>query len=151
MTWWRIEFGPDGAVESCIEMDRGAPEGVLVVYVEAQDSQHAIYRARQRIQQRERRVRYDAEGKCRCGRPRDAGGRLCNTCLVRDREQRRGVTAGPKGPKQLDRRADTKATEHLATLLAVRRVLSEVGPAFIGRWLDEQIEELTGGRKRRAA
>jgi hypothetical protein len=151
MPTFRVEFRPDGSLDSCIEMDRGVPEGVLVVYVEAKDSQHAIHRARQRLLQRERRARYDAEGQCKCGRPRDAGGQLCHTRRARNRAAKRGVSAGPKGPKHLARRADIRATERFATLLEVARVLAEVGPAFIGRWLDEQIEELVGVRKRRAA
>jgi len=147
LSTWRVEFNPDGSLDSCIEMDRGAPDGVTIVYVRAPTRNYAIYLARQRILQHERRARYDLEGKCKCGRQRDTAGRLCQTCLARDRAQRRCVHAGPKGPKQLARREDLQATERLATLLEVRRVLAEVGPAFIGHWLDEQVEELTGGRR----
>lgn len=148
MSYWRVEFRVDGSVESVLEMDRGAPEDVFVVYVRADDSEHAVYRARQRLPQRERRARYDREGKCLCGRPRaEDGHRRCPTCLARMKASRRGEAPRSKGVRQLARRADLKASERLATLVEVQGVWQrcQTNHQFT-RWLAGELGKLCPGK-----
>jgi len=152
MKTFRVEFNAAGHVTSCIELDRVAPDSVTIVYVQATSADAAKAKAekiRQRIRQRARRAGYRAQGLCPdCGRQPTPGRIKCETCLLSNRISDR---ARQKSEKLRETRATREQQERLATLLEVRRALDEHGPAFIARWLDEAIEELTGRERSRAA
>jgi hypothetical protein len=157
LSWWRIELDGAGALVSAQRLD-GAPQhdGGGVYIVEATSEASAILlaqRTHQRDALRQRRAQRDAQGVCRCGRPRDSEFLRCSLCRVRSsRDQKRSaarkrgepVEAAPKMLAQRERRATLAESERLSVLLEVKRAW-EASPniAVFGRWLATEITKLS--------
>lgn len=138
--WYCVELDLDGNVQRCERVD-AKPEhaGCGVVYVLADDEGSAkkkAYNLYQRIRLTERRVRYLAEGKCRCGRDRDlTGKRECSKCRERGRLHWARQTAKKKGapapalpPQQRKERLAERRDEARASIRL--EVLQEVFAAW---------------------
>jgi len=157
VTWWRCEFGRDGAlrsIEPCPDRRVGTE---ILVYVEAWDEHEARRRAareRQRILQGIRHANRELQGLCRCGRERDDPTRKrCADCRrrehndhARSRARCRGeaVSPPPKAIAFAKRREEVRQQIRLETLLEVQEALLSKGPAFL-RWFHAEIAKLRKG------
>lgn len=147
MKTFRVEFNAAGHVTSCIELDRGAPDSVTIVYVQATSADAAkakAERVRQRLRTQARRQEYRAQGLCPyCGRTPQSGMVKCETCLVSARERKESRQRPTRSAQHLAIRASKEQRERLATLLEVKRQWrrTDSDDAFIN-WLDAEIAKL---------
>jgi hypothetical protein len=162
LSWWRIELDGAGALVSAQRLD-GAPQhdGGGVYIVEATSEASAILlaqRTHQRDALRQRRAQRDAQGVCRCGRPRDSEFLRCSLCRVRSsRDQKRSaarkrgepVETPSKVEAHQERRATVAESTRLHALYEVQRAwqLARRNSDFT-EWLRAEIER-AGGQWRR--
>ena len=156
MKTFRVEFKPDGTLDSCLELDRALPDGVLVFYVRADHAAAAVAKAerlRQRSRQRERRAQYRRQGLCPYdGRTLMPGMAKCELCVVKERiRQKGGNPSAPKGPQQLDARHKILVAERASVLLEVDRAWKNADtPAAFLRWLRYQLAAVLPGAEKAA-
>jgi len=156
MKTFRVEFKPDGTLDSCLELDRALPDGVLVFYVRADHAAAAVAKAerlRQRSRQRERRFQYRSQGLCPYdSRPLMPGKAKCELCMVKQRIRNSvGNPSAPKGPQQLDARHKVLIAERASILLEVQRAWRAADtPAQFLRWLREQLAMVLPGSEKAA-
>jgi hypothetical protein len=145
MKWFRVEFNPKGEIVHLLEMDRGAPDGMMIVYVQATSEDAARAKAqamRAKIAMRARRAENRSKGLCKdCGRKRKPGFVKCSVCIERARERETRLAPASKAPRYRARRATVKESERLATLLEVQEHASKDIPAF-RKWLAAEISKL---------
>lgn len=158
MTWYRVEFDDRGRVVACDTAEQELySNGHAVVYIAAESEELARIKAQHRrayMLLKERRARYRAEGKCRCGRETVPGGLTCEVCRERQRDDnarqyaaRRAANGGQRlSPRdaQVARRSEVKQSARLEVLLEVRRVyerfLNTQKGSFV-EWLYAEINE----------
>ena len=166
LRWWRLETDSEGKVLSCRLVEGAKSDGEHVFYVKAHDAKEAARRLSNEISRRllaERRAKYRAEGRCKCGGWRDRPGfKQCQRCYDLDREHERRYQERRKGkePPPRDRRLVLQERKQLEQSAAVRAaepnirlaVLQEVSQAWqdattngaFTRWLNQQIAEARG-------
>jgi hypothetical protein len=160
-TWWRVELSESGKVLKCSEaieppVKPGCASIFYVLAVDQAAAERAAFNAYCAANNRRRRARYDAEGKCRCGRPRDTEFKRCSACLALDREhderykaRKRGETVPPRDRLAVDaRRKQNEAQQaRLAVLREVEQAWLEASTnKLFTAWLKREIEAITGRR-----
>ena len=170
--YWRVTFTAEGKVRAVKPLKGPGHSRWVVVQAdteeEAQRKAFNLYSARKK---RERIAQLDAEGRCRCGRPRDTvastgpnAGRTatyCSTCLVRERQYHQNAKIRPnrshaqamaerdEGARielNLQRQRDRKGEIRLETLVEVRNQwIKSRNVGLFGKWLEREIEALTKG------
>lgn len=116
-TWYRVSFDKDGKLQGIRAVDKQHKPGERIFYVVARDKHQALELARTlwkeyaneeaRTALAARRAKNEADGLCRCGRPRDREDvKKCADCRALDNnhnsryeKRKRGETVKP-----LDRR-----------------------------------------------
>jgi hypothetical protein len=159
--WFRVELGPRGKVRSWRRVEAQGQDGVAVVYVLAESEAEVgrlAYNAYQRALLKARRAKLEAEGRCRCGRPKDLDGKRCSRCVELGRiynrrrdAKRRGETVPPMHRKDRDeeRKAEFRRDFELSILIECENALEACRTkADFGRWLAGRIANL---QRRRAA
>lgn len=159
-SWWKIVVGDDGKVKSCELVDHAEKNGRTVFYVQAGDEDTAARLAANRYyaaNNRRRRARYEAQGKCRCGRPKDSAEfKRCKVCRKLEAEHKDRHEARKRGEEvplrsrvdQVQRRkADEAEQARLAVLIEVQDAwLSQPTNRQFTAWLRQQIEAIAGKR-----
>jgi len=164
---WAVEFDATGRATRCERIFAVGADSERCYVVEARSRDGAIekasklYKSRQKALLRMRRDRYEADGKCRCGRPRDESGyKYCRACRhaqkVYDGTYRnRGPVAKRASPKPADpitppgeaiarTRRSTKQMARLQALLDVQQWWADAAtPEDFGRRVASEIRLLT--------
>ena len=154
--WFAVHFDDKGGVRSVSLARIQCSSTLAVIYVFAatpDDAAAAGYRMRQRMLQTRRRAEYEAQGLCRCGRPRDVEGkRRCSLCASRGRAyQQRAklqsegerIIAPPKREAFKRLAAENRENTRLAVLLEVRELWRDTpNNGVFTRWLEEAIRKL---------
>jgi hypothetical protein len=112
--WWKVSLGAGGKVLSCTALERApqdeAKGGIIYVRapsrLDAETEARALLNAYHREKQARHNAKLRADGKCRCGRPKDPDYERCSECRdkdrlykERDRKRAKGLAVAP-----LDRR-----------------------------------------------
>jgi hypothetical protein len=168
--WFRVLVDANGKAVDCKPVSAEGDEKGGVFYFLATSAGAAARLATKSHEARllaARRARHHAEGRCKCGRPRDrknpAGGLflVCSGCDERHQvheERRKARKRGEEVPP-LDRREvlqERKRSEldssRLATLIEVQRTADRFrrDPRAFANWLIKEIEALTRGKERAA-
>lgn len=154
--WFRVLVDASGKAVDCRPVSAEGDASGGVFYFLATSASAAARLASKSHESRllaARRARYDAEGRCKCGRERDRLPLLtCSGCDERHQlhvERRRAKNRGEEVPP-LDRRAVLQErkrsdldTVRFETLLDVQRILARQGADGLRRWLGVQIERHT--------
>jgi hypothetical protein len=159
LVWYRVRLDRAGKVTSCEQVDSTGDAGMFVFYVRAKSLEAAgklAFNAYCAANNRRRRARYAAEGKCRCGRERDGDTLRCSECLAKQpvyEERRKAKLRGePVAPLNVaetyaKRRESEAAALRLAVLMEVREAWrDQPNNGAFTRWLTGQIEAIAGKR-----
>lgn len=130
--YWAVEFDDTGKVIRCerVFSERASSARCFVVEAssekDARAAAYQLYRSRQRLLVKERRAAYVAQGRCRCGRPKDsdeyAWCELCRRSHKQHRDARKQgqtVTGAERGLRIAAARRTTQDMTRLGTLLEV--------------------------------
>lgn len=156
--WFRIELASDGKVASCAQVDDcGDARAGAVYYLRAASAKSAAklaYNKYHAVRLAARRERYEAEGRCKCGRRRDGESpaerafKTCVGCRALHKPQHARATARLKGlpfeppPSKSDHFAARRVEEKLDTLRQVQDQFQRNTMRNFGLWLAAQIAEL---------
>lgn len=162
LCWYRVEIGADGKIDPhrITAVDHADHDLGGIFFVKATSAQEAArlaFRLYQLADNRRRRARYTAEGRCPyCGRAQDrATGRRCSVCVEahsaagkRQRAKARGeVVEKPSTYESRQRNRETEREAHRLEVLREvhRRFLAAQGDrGAFARWLLKEIEALAG-------
>jgi hypothetical protein len=158
--WYRVELGPRGKVRSIKQVERQGEDGVSVVYVLAGDPANVsrlAHNAYQNALLKARRAKLEAEGRCRCGRPKDLDGQRCSRCIELARiynrrrdAKRRGEEVEPMHRRDRDeeRRAEFRREFELSILVECENALEACRTkGDFARWLRQRMAKLEGRRR----
>jgi hypothetical protein len=151
--WWRIEIDGNGKAGIPVPVEALGENGLSRVYVLAYDIKQASkagFNAYCALRNQIRRARYDAEGKCGCGRVRDIEGKKkCKECIKqrqrsksREKQKKRGepLEVLDKTETYRKRREDEARQSRLAVLTEVRAAWQNMNTVrAFSAWLAEQI------------
>lgn len=158
LPWFRIDTDEHGAILQVLAVMGPKKSGGGVYYLRAKDPNGAKRKLRNEFEREritEQRKQWRKAGKCiRCGRARDVEGcDTCEKCLEGRREEGeryRRRKAGEVVPiptrlEGLERKKKEAAQEvELATLQKVYRRFLTLGRSDFTKWLQREIERLTG-------
>lgn len=175
LSWFRIELHRDGSVKTCAPCDAPAAvhAGSRVFFAqgatatEAQKQAKALFNSYFAEKTKAARAKRKADGKCRCGRPRDrkhpVGGfwQQCRVCAARQdvyRERYETPVAKParnevaKAEECTSRVRDRKAEMRLEVLVEVQEAWESASnnQAFT-RWLRAELAKALAPRTAEAA
>ena len=152
--WWRVVLDAQGKVVSVRATD-SRHEDPNVYYVRAlnqDDAGRIAFNAYARVRLAARRKQYKAEGRCQCGRPRDAETLKCSACLKKERRYHERHAAKARGEEvpPLDRRTalrERRESEEADLRLRILREVAGVWQASttnraFTRWLEGEIAKL---------
>ena len=156
LSWYRVALKKNGKIDSIRRVEGPSDDDNLVYYIRAASldaAEREVYNRYARIKLREKRAKYKAEGRCRCGRERGGNFAMCSVCLERSSAARKkypgknGVKGAPRDEearvasnqaRQRDRRRELR----LEALLEVREAwMKSPSVAVFGHWLSEQIKD----------
>lgn len=133
MNIYRVEINARGNICSCELVHSKETESGTVFYVDAANDVDARARARDeyreynRTRVAERRKILASQGRCRCGRQRDAGGTYCKVCLegARDHKSRQAARQRGEYVPPPDHRATRAQRREEETEIVRREAISE--------------------------
>lgn len=159
-SWYRVEVR-GGRVVSVVQVEAaGTDEGGIFFVrastdVAARSLGHAAFNEYCRLRRKKHRDAAKAQGLCRCGKPKIAGGTKCARCVESDNRARtrsRARVAGEEVPAP-DWKATRDANRVVDAVRARLLILEEVSRAFNRRrsqpwsfeaWLRNEIKKAKG-------
>ena len=183
MSHWAVFFTGEGKLKSAERIAGKLQDGSAGFVVEADDQEEAVRLARPlwmaysreyaRKKTAERRKRFDAEGRCRCGRPRNVQDpkrpgevmRTCDVCQERSKSTlERYRSRGTKTDSEVAAKGQALRLEHsaqrtrnrraelrLETLLEVRAMAEKLKPGEFRVWLHREVQRCVAAGVKGAA